>query len=91
MGTKLGGFFVVSAMVVAGIAFASSMPDEVPCALLMKFGRGTQIIPPEGKVQTRFLVDQPVVCGSMIVTHAEGVWIRHSNQALFKIGPNSFF
>ena len=89
--SKMKTLLVTSVLAVAGIAFASSTPDEVPCAMMLKFGRGTQVIPPEGKVQTRFEVDQPVVCGAMVITHADPVWIRHSNQTVFKIGPNSFF
>jgi hypothetical protein len=91
MKIKMRSLLAASVFVVAGMAFAGSTPDEVPCAMMLKFGRGTQVIPPEGKVQTRFEADQPIVCGSMVITHADSVWIRHSNQTVFKIGPNSFF
>ena len=91
MKTKMGPAVAACFLVVAGMAFASGTRDDVPCALLVKFGRGTQVIPPAGKVQTRFEAEQPVICGSMVVTHDEGAWIRHANQTLFKVAPNSFF
>jgi|GEM_PF-3153121 len=89
---KVKGILAGSVFIVAGIAFAaSSEPKEPPCGVIVKFGIGTQVIPPQGKVQTRFENDQPVACGSMIVTHSDPVWIRHSNLTVFKVGAHSFF
>lgn len=91
MNIKSKSLVTLSAFAVAGIAFAASTPDVVPCAMMLKAGNGVQIIPPQGAVQTRFQVDQPIVCGSMVISHAEPVWIRHQDQTVFKLGPNSFF
>jgi len=89
---KVKGILAGFVFIIAGIAFAaSSEPKEPPCGVIVKFGIGTQIIPPQGKVQTRFENDQPVACGSMIVTHSDALWIRHSNLTVFKIGAHSFF
>ena len=82
-------------LVTSGLGLSSlSMgadPVEIPCGVIVKASHGTQMIPPQGKVQVKLQVDQPVVCGAMIITHTEGVWIRHSNQSVYKIAPDSFF
>jgi hypothetical protein len=74
-------------LVSAPLAHAS----DDPCALVEKFGKATQVIPKKGAVQTRFESQAPVSCGSMIITHGDGFWIRYSNQVMVKIGPHSFY
>lgn len=68
-------------------AFAGSEP----CALVEKFGKATQVIPKSGPVVARFAIQDPISCGSMIITHGDGFWIRLSNQVLVKLAPHTFF
>ena len=81
---------IMALSVCAGIAVAESTPDDATCAVFLKVGRGMQVIPRQGKVQTRLSVDAPVFCGSMVITHQEPVWIKLSNQSVVKLGPDSF-
>ena len=85
--------FLTFLIVGVGVTGISKGTDSVgiPCGVVTKVGHGAQIIPPHGKVQVKFEVDQPVVCGSMVITHHETVWVRHSNQTIYKIAPDSFF
>ena len=76
--------------VLMGIAFAQIAPDETPCGVVMKTGKGVQAIPPHGKVQTHFSLEGPVACGSMLITQQEAFWIRMADQTVVKIGPRSF-
>lgn len=61
------------------------------CALVEKFGKATQVIPKQGAVVTRFESQTPISCGSMVITHGDGFWIRYSNQVMVKIAPHTFF
>ena len=76
--------------VLFGITFARATPDEMPCAVVMKAAKGVQVIPPEGRVQTRLPLEAPVACGSMLITHAESFWIRLTDQTVVKVAPHSF-
>ena len=76
--------------VLLGIAFAQATPDEMPCAVVMKAAKGVQVIPPEGRVQTRLPIEAPVACGSMLITHAESFWVRLTDQTVVKVAPHSF-
>ena len=70
--------FLTFLIVGVGVTGISKGTDSVgiPCGVVTKVGHGAQIIPPHGKVQVKFEVDQPVVCGSMVITHHETVWVR---------------
>ena len=75
---------------VLGIAFAQATPDEAPCALVLKAGKGSQLIPPQGKVAVHFAENAPVVCGSMLITHDEPFWVKTSDSTVIKLAPHSF-
>lgn len=81
--------FSVFSILIATQAYASDAP--APCAVIEKFGKATQVIPKSGPVVTRFNEEDPVACGSMIITHVDGFWIRYSNQVTVKIAPNTFY
>lgn len=68
-----------------------ALASNDPCALVEKFGKATQVIPKSGPVVARFNAQDPISCGSMIITHGDGFWIRLSNQVLVKIAPHTFF
>lgn len=76
-------------LVLATGATASAGDDS--CALVEKFGKATQVIPKKGAVLTRFTGNESIACGSMIITHGDGFWIRYSNQVMVKLAPHTFF
>jgi hypothetical protein len=82
--------FVGLLPVLIGITFARATPDEAPCGMVMKIGKGAQIIPSHGRVQTKFTEEFPVGCSSMVITHQETFWIRLADQTVLKIAPQSF-
>lgn len=63
---------------------------EAVCAVVTKTGNGLQVIPEKGKVMTRLEQDAAVPCGSMVLTHADPVWIQLADQTVVKMGPMSF-
>jgi hypothetical protein len=73
-----------------GMTFASATPDESPCGIVMKSGKGAQIIPTRGSVQTKFSNEFPVSCSSMVITHQDPFWVRLSDQSVLKVAPQSF-
>ena len=73
-----------------GLSCAQGAIDEQPCAVVVRSGKGVQIIPPQGKVQTHFDSENPVACGSMLITQQETFWVRLSDQTVVKIAPHSF-
>jgi len=77
---------LMGSLVLIGPAKAS---DSI-CAVVTKLGRGLQVIPEKGRVQTRLEVDSGIPCGSMVLTHTDPVWIKLSDQTLVKMGPQSF-
>ena len=82
---------VASALLFSANSEGTSGVDGAPCAVVVKVGQGTQVIPVAGKIQTKFQIDTPISCGSMVITHKEPMWIRHANQTVFKLAPDSFF
>ena len=64
--------------------------EDAPCAVVMKAGRGIQLIPAKGKVITQVVPEQAVSCGAMVITHEETLWIRLANQTAVKLGPGTF-
>jgi len=64
--------------------------SDVPCAVVTRTGKGAQVIPEKGRVESRVSIDQGISCGSMVITHAEPVWIRLSNMTVVKLGPETF-
>ena len=81
---------LIALPIALGIAFAQATPDESPCAVVVKSGKGSQVIPPQGKVQVHFPDNAAVACGSMVITHEEPFWIKGSDLTLVKIAPHSF-
>jgi len=82
--------FLGSVPILLGIAFAQATPDEVPCGLVTKTGKGVQLIPHQGSVQNHFSEGAPISCESMIITHQEAFWVKFSDQTVVKIAPLSF-
>ena len=78
-------------LIFTGISRGTGTSENSPCAVVTKSGKGVEAIPLKGKILTRFKDHAPLECGSMIVTHAEGISIRLDNQVTIKIAPNSFF
>lgn len=76
--------------VLMGLTFARATPDEVPCAVVMKTGKGIQVIPPQGRVQTHVKAETPLACGSMVITQSEAFWLRLTDQTVVKISPFAF-
>ncbi|NDG85229.1 MAG: hypothetical protein EBX52_09380 [Proteobacteria bacterium] len=82
-------WITAAAAAMLSLAFHAHASD-VPCAVVTKAGKGAQIIPEKGHVESRVRVDQGIACGSMMITHAEPVWIRLSNMTVVKLGPETF-
>jgi hypothetical protein len=86
--------FLGFAPILVGIGFANATPGETPgetpCGVVLKVGKGVQLIPTHGSVQNDFTEATPVSCASMIITHQETFWIRLSDQTVIKIAPQSF-
>ncbi len=72
------------------MAFARATPDESPCAIITRDAKGSEMIPPKGRVQNKLTLEGPIACGSMLLTHEEPIWFKLSNQAVVKLAPNSF-
>lgn len=64
--------------------------DTAPCAVIIKATHGSQVIPVAGKVNTRLKEKHEVGCGSMIVTHKDPLWIRYSDQVVYRVAPDTF-
>ncbi len=85
---KWGLVLTLSCMVLMKPVFASDA--DAVCGVLTKTGRGIQMIPEKGRVQTDLTVDSPVPCGSMVLTHDAPAWIKLMDQTVVKLGPRSF-
>lgn len=83
-------FAVGCVPILLGIAFAQATPDETPCGFVLKAGKGSQVIPPKGKVVVHFTDTMPVACGAMVITHEEPFWMKTSDTTTLKIAPHTF-
>ena len=72
------------------VQVANAFETDAPCAVVTRAGRGVQIIPEKGHVENKIAVDHGVSCGSMIITHADPLWIRLSSMTVVKLGPETF-
>ena len=70
--------------------FSYAGAEDAPCAVVTKTAKGVQLIPEKGKVDTKAALDTGISCGSMVITHAEPLWIKLSDQTLVKLGPETF-
>ena len=70
--------------------FAAPAAGVPACALITKAGRGVEVIPPQGRVVTRFKNDFPIPCGTMVITHHEPVWVQLASRVQFRLAPDTF-
>jgi hypothetical protein len=76
--------------ILVGVTFARATPDEAPCGVVLKSGKGVQVIPKQGSVQNHLEEAAPISCATMVITHQDPFWIRLSDQTVIKIAPQSF-
>ncbi len=88
--TRTSKIFLSASAILCAVLPTSSFAEDQPCAVVMKSGKGVQVIPPQGKVQTRFQVDNPLACESMLITQQEAFWVRLADQTMIKLAPHSF-
>ena len=83
-------FFIGLVPVLLGVTFAGAAPDEAPCGIVIKAGKGAQVIPKQGNVQSHVVEEAPIGCSAMVITHQDPFWIRLADQTVIKIAPQSF-
>jgi hypothetical protein len=76
--------------ILLGVTFAGATPDEAPCGVVLKSGKGVQVIPKQGSVQSHLEDAASIACASMVITHQDPFWIRLADQTVVKIAPQSF-
>lgn len=60
------------------------------CGVIEKVDPGTQLIPSKGVVKTRLNAQDPVPCGSMIMTREGVARVRLEDRSVFQLAPGSF-
>jgi len=79
-----------ASLLILAVGFESATASEV-CGRLTRASKKAQLIPPQGKVKAKTVENDPVECGSMLITGEETVWVELSDQSSFKIAPFTFF
>lgn len=64
--------------------------DDVPCAVVEKFGGDLQVLGPDRALAGDLHHGTPVACGGWVSTASGWVTLEHRNGASLTIGPKSF-
>jgi hypothetical protein len=81
-------FSMVSILFLALVTHASTGPKV--CGVVEKAEHGTQLIPSRGVVKTRLNGQDPVPCGSMIMTREGVARVRLEDRTVIQLAPGSF-
>ena len=90
MGTTVVVMNKVLLALILMIGTDSAMAGSV-CGRFIKGSKKAQLIPEQGKISAKIFENDPLTCGSTVITNAEPVWVEMNDLTVFKIASASFF